>query len=117
VFPAALYRRFDVTPPNHWGYVEFGAALLVVFALMFANIACRPRANRNLIPYGILLKVSYCAVVFRYWFTEDLPSMWIPLAFADAAFALLFLWAYVALGRAHPPAGPEEHSELGAESP
>lgn len=99
VFPAALYQRFGVTPPNHWGYVEFAAALLIVFALMFANIARRPAANRNLIPYGILLKVAYCAVVFRYWLTVEIPDMWKPWAVADVVFALLFLWAYTALGR------------------
>jgi len=99
VFPLALYRRFDVAPPNHWGYVEFAAALLVVFALLFFNVARHPRANRNLIPYGILLKVSYCAVVFGNWFAQGLPNLWKPLAFADAAFAILFLWAYVWLKR------------------
>jgi len=100
VFPAALYERFGVPLPNHWGYVDFAALLLIVFALMFVNVARRPQANRNLIPYGILFKMSYCIVVFRYWFTQDLPSMWKPLAFADAAFAALFLWAYIALARA-----------------
>jgi hypothetical protein len=99
VFPLALYKRFDVPPPNHWGYVEFAAALLIVFALLFLNVARHPRANRNLIPYGILLKVSYCAVAFGNWFAQGIPEMWKPLAFADAAFAILFVWAYAWLGR------------------
>jgi hypothetical protein len=99
VFPSALYQRFSVPPPNHWGYVEFAAAILIVFALMFLSVARHPRENRNLIPYGILLKVSYCAVVFGNWFAQGIPDMWKPLAFADAAFAILFLWAYVLLGR------------------
>ncbi len=99
VFPLAIFQRFNVTPPNHWGYVEFSAAVLIVFALMFLNIARRPHANRNLIPYGVLLKIAYCAVVFGNWFTRGLPSMWIPLAFTDAAFAVLFIWAYLALRR------------------
>lgn len=102
LFPAALFARFEVPPPNHWGYVHFAAALLVIFGLLFLNVAWRPHANRNLIPYGILLKVAYCAVVFGHWFTADIPGMWKPLAFADAAFAVLFVWAYVRLGR---PAG------------
>ncbi|MBU0641048.1 MAG: hypothetical protein KKB50_19470 [Planctomycetes bacterium] len=117
VFPAALYHRFGVTPPNHWGYVDFGAALLIVFALMFVNIARRPQANRNLIPYGVLLKLSYCAVVFRYWLAEDIPGMWKPLAFADAAFVLAFLWAYVAIGGAKRPEDPARQPETSAGSP
>ena len=90
----ALFQRFDVAPPNHWGYVQFSAALLIIFAAMFLNVARRPRQNRNLIPYAVFFKIAYCAVVFGNWFTRGLPSMWIPLAFADAVFALLFAWAY-----------------------
>lgn len=92
--PAALFSRFGVTPPNHWGYVQFGAALLVIFALMFFQVAARPSANRNLIPYGILLKVAYCGVVFAYWFTEGLPDMWKPFAIIDAVFIALFAWSF-----------------------
>jgi hypothetical protein len=94
VAPAALFDRFGVTPPNHFGYVEFPAALLIVFAIMFFAVALDPRANRNLIPYGILLKASYCGLVFGYWFTEGLPNMWKPFAVADVGFAALFFWAW-----------------------
>jgi hypothetical protein len=97
VAPAAMYDRFHVTPPNHWGYVQFGAALLIIFALMFFQVAARPAANRNLIPYGFLLKVAYAGTVFAYWFTQGLPGMWKPFAFCDAAFAVLFAWSYVKL--------------------
>jgi len=92
--PATLFDRFGVTPPNHLGYVQFPAALLIVFAVMFFAVAAKPRANRNLIPYGILLKVSYCGLVFGYWFTQGLPNMWKPFAIADLAFAVLFFWAW-----------------------
>ena len=94
VAPAALFGRFGVTPPNHFGYVQFPAALLVVFAIMFFAVAFNPRANRNLIPYGILLKVSYCGVAFCYWLAEGIPSMWKPFAVADLAFIALFFWAW-----------------------
>ena len=30
-----LFQWFGVTPPNHAGYVQFPAALLIVFAVMF----------------------------------------------------------------------------------
>ncbi len=92
--PAAIFQWCRVTPPNHYGYVRFPAALLVVFALMFAAIARDPIANRNLIPYGILLKAAYCAVVFFYWFTTDIPYMWKPFAVCDLLFGVLFAWAY-----------------------
>lgn len=92
--PAALFDTFGVTPPNHFGYVRFPAALLVVFGLMFAAVAMNPRANRMLIPYGVLLKLSYCGVVFGYWMAEGLPNLWKPFAFADLAFVILFAWAW-----------------------
>jgi len=98
--PAAMYDHFHVTPPNHWGYVRFGAAILIIFGLMFFQVAFKPAANRNLIPYGFLLKVAYAGTVFAYWLTQGLPDMWKPFAFCDAIFAVLFAWAWVRLAPA-----------------
>jgi hypothetical protein len=92
-----LFQWFGVTPPNHWGYVQFPGALLVVFAIMFVAIARNPARNRGLIPYGMLLKASYCGVVFFHWFTAGLPNMWKPFAIFDAIFFVLFAWAFVQL--------------------
>ena len=92
-----VFTLFDVQPPNHLGYVQFPAALLLVFALMFLAIARNPRQNRNLIPFGVLLKVSYCGVVFWNWSQAGIPYMWKPFAIADLLFAVLFCVAYVAL--------------------
>lgn len=93
--PETLYSLFGVTPPNHYGYVRFPAALLVIFGLMFAAIALKPVANRNLVPYGILLKVAYCGVTFGYWIVEGIPGMWKPFAVADLIFAILFVAAFM----------------------
>jgi hypothetical protein len=93
--PRAVFQWFEVTPPNHYGYVHFPAALLIVFALMFLVIARNPAANRNLIPYGMLLKVSYCSVVFFHWLTAGIPYMWKPFAIIDLGFFVLFAWAYL----------------------
>jgi hypothetical protein len=92
-----LFQWFGVTPPNHWGYVQFPGALLVIFAIMFVAIARDPARNRGLIPYGLLLKASYCGVVFFHWFTAGLPNMWKPFAILDAIFFVLFAWAFVQL--------------------
>ena len=94
VAPAALFDHFGVNPPNHFGYVQFPAALLLVFGIMFFAVAFNPRANRILIPFGILLKASYCTLVFGYWFTQGIPRMWKPFAIADLVFAALFFWAW-----------------------
>ncbi len=94
-----LFARLGVPPLAHYGYLHFAAALLVVFAVMFVAIARAPIANRNLIPYGMLLKVSYCSVVFYHWSTGGITDIWKPFAFADLAFLALFAWAYVQLGK------------------
>ncbi len=101
VAPAPLFESIGVPPPNHFGYVQFPAALLVIFALMFIAIARDPRANRALITYGILLKISYCSVAMGYWFTQDIPFIWKPFAILDLLFAILFVAAYKALDRKH----------------
>ncbi len=97
VVGGGIFQWFGVPPPNHPGYVQFPAALLVVFALMFLAVARNPVKNRGLIPYGMLLKVSYCGVVFFHWFTSGIPGMWKPFAIFDLVFFFLFAWAYVAL--------------------
>ncbi|MBN2170879.1 MAG: hypothetical protein JW819_06130 [Candidatus Krumholzibacteriota bacterium] len=94
VAPAAMFRWFGVTPPNHYGYVQFPALLLIVFGLLFAAVARNPVRNRNLIPYGVMLKIAYCGTVFAYWLSQGIPGMWKPFAIADLAFLVLFLWAY-----------------------
>lgn len=95
----ALFKHYGVTPPNHPGYVHFPAALLIVFALMFLAIALWPVRNRNLIPYGILLKAAYCGVVIFHWCATGLPRMWKPFCVADLVFLLLFAWAWRACPR------------------
>ena len=97
VAPLRLIRWAGDTPPYHPAFIQFPAILLVVFAVMFVQIALDPVRNRNLIPYGIGLKLSYCGVVFKYWFTTGVGSMWKPFAVIDAVTAVLFLWAYAVL--------------------
>lgn len=94
-----LFFAAGVTPPNHWGYVEFGALMLMTFGAMFFAIAVRPVANRNLIPFGVMFKLSYVAVVVFHWATGDVPDLFKPFAVVDAGMLVLFLHAYVALRR------------------
>ena len=93
VVPIQLFDAVNVSPPNHVGYVQFPAMLLITFAIMFFNIAKDPEDNKNLILYGILLKISYCSVVLYYWMIGEIPSIWIPFAFFDFIFLGMFLAA------------------------
>ena len=103
IAPLWMFQHFEITPPNHVGYVQFPAALLIIFALMFVNIARDPMRNRTLILYGILLKVAYCGVAFAHWATTDIPWVWKPFAIIDLVMLVLFAVAWKQLAaRANP---------------
>ncbi|HWA24261.1 MAG TPA: hypothetical protein VG734_01205 [Lacunisphaera sp.] len=93
----AIYAAAGITPPNHWGYIHFAAGILAIFGLMFLMIALRPVENRNLVPYGIMLKVCYVGTVAWHWYNGGVPDLWKYFAVADVAFALLFFWSLVPL--------------------
>ena len=97
--PGWAFTRFDVTPPNHMGYVQFPAALLIVFGLIFVAIARDPVACRGMIVYGVLLKLAYCSVTSYYWLTTDIPVIWKPFVVIDLVMGILFVVAYIVLPR------------------
>lgn len=94
LFGPRLFDSTAVPQPNHWGYVQFGSLLLMIFGTMFFAVAYDPVANRNLIPYGMLLKLCYTGLVAYYWVTTDCPLLFKPFAIIDAVMLLLFLLAY-----------------------
>ena len=89
-----VFEAFGVTPPNHYGYVQFPALLLIIFAVMFVQVAVAPSQRRDWIPYGAGLKAAYSGVAFSHFFFGRIPSMWMPLAYADLAFFVLFMVAW-----------------------
>lgn len=90
----ALYDWLGVQPPNHAAYAQFPAALLIVFAVMFARVAQNPVVRRELMLYGVLLKLSYAGIVLGHWALGTIPDVWIPLALLDLVWAGLFVAAY-----------------------
>ena len=99
-FASDIFQWFGVEPPNHPAYVKFPALLLLIFAVMFFRIASDPVKNRELILYGVGLKVAYSGTAFWYQLTKDIPFMWIPWAWADLVFLALFLVAWKSTGPA-----------------
>jgi len=102
LFANPIFGWLEITPPNHFGYVQFPAALLLVFAALFTAIARDPLANRHLIIYGMGLKLSYCGVVLFHWITTGLPWIWKPFCLADLVFLILFTWAWTTLKPSDP---------------
>ena len=99
-FWQSIYTMFGVTPPNHPGYLQSPALVVLIFAAIFYRIAREPLRNRDLIPYGIALKLSYSGVVFWHSLSGGIPAMWHPFAWADAVFLALFIVAWIKLGHA-----------------
>jgi hypothetical protein len=93
-FPLQIFALYGVEPPNHPAYVQFPALLLLVFAAMFWRIATDPARHRDLMPYGMALKASYCGLAFWYALTQAIPSMWMPWAWADLGFLVAFVLAW-----------------------
>ena len=94
IMPVSLFNLLKITPPNHWGYVTFAASMLAIFGIMFFQIAKNPKDNKNLIPYGMLLKVAYCGTVFGFYFLASIPILWVIFGIFDFLFLLSFVWAY-----------------------
>ena len=97
--PTWAFRTAGIPMPDHMGYVQFAACLLLVFAAMFVRIARAPAANRSLIPYGIGLKASYCGVVAYNCATVGIQDIWKVFAVVDLITAILFVAAWIYLGK------------------
>ena len=97
--PEAIFAFYGTTPPNHMAYVEFPAFLLVIFSIMFFRIAMDPVRFRELMLYGVGLKVAYCSLVFKYVMTDGVPTMWVPWAWLDLVFLVAFLMAWYRTGK------------------
>jgi hypothetical protein len=93
-FGSQLFDMASVPQPSHWAYIQFSSLLLMVFGTMFLAIAYDPAGNRNLIPYGLLLKLCYAGLATYYWVTTDIPMLFKPFAVIDAAMFVLFWMAY-----------------------
>lgn len=92
-----LFGLIGVPQPNHWAYIHFPAALLLVFAGLFAAVARRPVERRDLIWAGVGLKAAYVGTVAGHAATGGLATVWIVFGAADAAFLVVFLWCWAQL--------------------
>ncbi len=90
-----LFDWAEIPHPNHWGYIQFCSLMLMIFGVMFLGIARDPLGNRNLIPFGILLKICYVGLVGFYWSTTGCPTLFKPFVFIDFLMLALFVIAYV----------------------
>jgi hypothetical protein len=97
--PATFFRIANVTPPNHFGYVQFPALLLIIFCVIFLRGAADPAKRKDALCYGIALKASYSGLVFWYELHGGVPMLWIPWAWTDLGFLALFLLALRAVRR------------------
>lgn len=91
-----VFRVMGSVSPDP-GYIEFPALLVMLFGVMFLFIAASPVARREQIVYGMGLKLAYSGVVFWHQLTGSIAAFFVPLAWADFAFFVLFFLAWRAL--------------------
>lgn len=94
VAPLALYNAMGIPPPNHLAYIQFPAALLLVFAIGFLMVARSPQNGRSIIPLGMLLKLSYSSIVLGHWALGSIPAVWTVFAWIDLLFLIGFALAW-----------------------
>jgi hypothetical protein len=108
-FGSQLFESAGVPQPKHWAYIQFGSLMLMIFGTMFLAIAYDPVGKRNLIPYGLLLKLSYVGLATYWWMATDIPMLFKPFAVIDTVMFVLFWMAYTrkpANGAALPSTSP-----------
>jgi hypothetical protein len=104
-FGTQLFDLAGIPYPNHWGYVQFCSLMLMVFGSMFLAIARDPVSNRNLMPFGMLLKISYVGIVCYYWLTTGCPFLFKPFVVIDFVMLVLFAMAFFATAQTRAAVG------------
>jgi hypothetical protein len=98
-FGLEVFKLAGMPPPNHIGYIQFPALILILFGIMLLRIAADPAGRREWIPHGMGLKVAYFGVVFWHNLHGGVPMLWIPFAWSDVAFFFLFFASWWRLRR------------------
>lgn len=90
---------FFITNPlgANFSLVHFAVALLLVFGIMFCNLAANPVRYKKLIPYAILRNLAYCGLAGWYVYLNKLPLVWLIPGVADLVLLLLFICVYIRL--------------------
>jgi hypothetical protein len=91
---SAIYQRLGIPPPNHPGYVQFPAALVLIFGVAFLIASGAPARHRDILAMGLCLKLAYAGVVLGHWFLGSIPLVWTVFGWVDLAFAGFFLAAW-----------------------
>src|SRR2546428_9405583 len=71
-FGPQLFDSTGVPHPNHWGYIQFGSLLLIIFETMFFAVAYDPVANRMANDPGPILEDA----LFQYVTTSGENMAW-----------------------------------------
>lgn len=91
LFHPVIYKYFHITPPNHLGYIQMLALFVVVLGVMQAMAAPNPAAKTDLIICSLLMKVSYCVVVFGHLVCGAIPGLWVVFALIDLLVAVILI--------------------------
>ena len=71
--------------------------MLLVFGVMFCNLAMNPVRYKKLIPYAILRNLAYCGLAGWFFYKAKLPLVWLIPGAVDAFFLLFFIIVWIRL--------------------
>ncbi len=80
LFYKAIYGFFNITPANHPGYVYLPAIFIVAGGIGEFLIARNPLRNVDLVIVRLLMKLSFVAIVFYYYFKQGVPIIFVLIA-------------------------------------
>lgn len=92
LFHPMIYKALGIEPANHAGYVQMLGLFVFVLGVMQGLAAVSTASKKDLIFCVLLMKLSYCLVVFGHWIFGSIPSVWIAFAWIDTVFAIIFVW-------------------------
>lgn len=92
LFYKSIYQFVGATLPNHPGYIYVPALFLASGGIGEFMIAKNPLKNIDLVAVRLLMKVSFAAVVFYYYFKHWMPTIYVVIALMSILGIILNLY-------------------------
>lgn len=80
LFYKAIYGFFNIPLANHPGYVYLPAIFIIAGGIGEFLIARNPLRNVDLVIVRLLMKLSFAAIVFYYYFKQGVPIIFVVIA-------------------------------------
>jgi hypothetical protein len=76
-FYTDFYQALEITMPTHPAYVYVPALFVMCGGIGEFLIARNPLRNTDLVIVRLLMKLSFASVIFYYYFTSGIPTIFV----------------------------------------